>query len=711
MNKISVAASFRSFEMQTPTATTLGTSSPCLFSDVHLTVGRLKFNLHRIILAHSSNYFKKLFLSSRSSTSRKKKIDLLLDLDEYSSNYISDVLNFLYTGSIGISLDSVVYLTKLSKLLEIPELEDLLVNQFLPTEINKETAPALLKMAIHAGEDTVIDMCLSVMGRHFSHFRDKYDFQQLPVKILAQLLDHPSTFPESEKDIYETIVNYLTKFKDVTEEEKVELFSKVRFENLSYQFLDDVKNRFNKLIASSSSTTSIFPKIFPTLMQKKKSSITLPLLPSSSSSEILANSNYAHENSKATTAKEGEKNFYEGDYRFIEDDDEDEVDYQNIIGNKFNTPTSSSSVNSSEDADGSNDPIEREDELEGAQPNQDEEDDEIEVNKIQNEVLNDYVDENGPDESGVILIAEQSEENYIHEVEYHDYESGEYQVVDVSNNINVVFNGLHESVGHVNEDKDKAKKEAEKNQIQRELASRTQITITPSENEPDKKLEEDTEEQSEQSTTLSLSPQINNLLNFPRRGRRNSYGRIFEYEYDFDRKGILYFISTDGYRSSWKNPHKTEKVVVTGSSIEKGKLKYVVNLDARETWSCDVPSSWFTIDLGKNRSVKPNCYTLRHGSNSKQDCLRNWVLKASDDNIKWTTLMRHSNDRSLSGNWSTHSWLIENPQKPWRYFRILQTGHNSSNHNFLSLSGIELYGELYLKQKLDSRGHMSFPKF
>eukprot|EP01125_Pyxidicula_operculata_P007938 TRINITY_DN2680_c0_g1_i2.p1 TRINITY_DN2680_c0_g1~~TRINITY_DN2680_c0_g1_i2.p1 ORF type:complete len:447 (+),score=82.37 TRINITY_DN2680_c0_g1_i2:911-2251(+) len=446
-------------------------------------------------------------------------------------------------------------------------------------------------------------------------------------------------------------------------------------------------------------------------MQKKKSSITLPLLPSSSSSEILANSNYAHENSKATTAKEGEKNFYEGDYRFIEDDDEDEVDYQNIIGNKFNTPTSSSSVNSSEDADGSNDPIEREDELEGAQPNQDEEDDEIEVNKIQNEVLNDYVDENGPDESGVILIAEQSEENYIHEVEYHDYESGEYQVVDVSNNINVVFNGLHESVGHVNEDKDKAKKEAEKNQIQRELASRTQITITPSENEPDKKLEEDTEEQSEQSTTLSLSPQINNLLNFPRRGRRNSYGRIFEYEYDFDRKGILYFISTDGYRSSWKNPHKTEKVVVTGSSIEKGKLKYVVNLDARETWSCDVPSSWFTIDLGKNRSVKPNCYTLRHGSNSKQDCLRNWVLKASDDNIKWTTLMRHSNDRSLSGNWSTHSWLIENPQKPWRYFRILQTGHNSSNHNFLSLSGIELYGELYLKQKLDSRGHMSFPKF
>jgi hypothetical protein len=40
---------------------------------------------------------------------------------------------------------------------------------------------------------------------------------------------------------------------------------------------------------------------------------------------------------------------------------------------------------------------------------------------------------------------------------------------------------------------------------------------------------------------------------------------------------------------------------------------------------------------------------------------------------------------------------MDKPEKParFRHFRILQTGHNSSNHNFLVLSGIEIYGELY----------------
>jgi len=49
----------------------------------------------------------------------------------------------------------------------------------------------------------------------------------------------------------------------------------------------------------------------------------------------------------------------------------------------------------------------------------------------------------------------------------------------------------------------------------------------------------------------------------------------------------------------------------------------------------------------------------------------------------------------LSGPFATHTWEIKGVTQRFRYFRILQTGKNSGNTNFLSLSGIELYGELF----------------
>jgi len=114
----------------------------------------------------------------------------------------------------------------------------------------------------------------------------------------------------------------------------------------------------------------------------------------------------------------------------------------------------------------------------------------------------------------------------------------------------------------------------------------------------------------------------------------------------------------------------------------------------------DVPASWITINLGGSRSLIPNYYTLRHGGNSKADCLRNWTLQGSNDAKNWVLLIRHSSDSSLNGNFATCSWPILNCTQPYRFFRVLQTGRNSSNHNFLSLSGIEFYGDLYEARKV-----------
>lgn len=174
--------------------------------------------------------------------------------------------------------------------------------------------------------------------------------------------------------------------------------------------------------------------------------------------------------------------------------------------------------------------------------------------------------------------------------------------------------------------------------------------------------------------------------------KRTNCGMFFDYSSDFDERGVLHWIATQGHTSEWVNPIRYG-VKVTASSSEKGVASDILEIKQNECWTKDVPSSWFAFDLGKNRQLLLTYYTLRHGSNSRQDCLRSWVLQCSDDGLEWETIKRH-NECALNSNFATASWPVM-CTNPHRYFRVLQTGHNSTNKNFFSLSGIEFYGDFY----------------
>mmetsp|Transcript_1771 Transcript_1771/g.5488 ORF Transcript_1771/g.5488 Transcript_1771/m.5488 type:complete len:711 (-) Transcript_1771:2253-4385(-) len=177
--------------------------------------------------------------------------------------------------------------------------------------------------------------------------------------------------------------------------------------------------------------------------------------------------------------------------------------------------------------------------------------------------------------------------------------------------------------------------------------------------------------------------------------RRMAHGMRFEFKYHGDKNGVIYWIATRKGARAWENPHRLGEIVVRASSIEKGDPVELVGWLPTELWTKDVPASWFSIDLGHNRSVVPTHYSLRHGSKYKSDCLRTWDFQGSKDGKKWTLLQKHQGDQGLNGAFAVHTWPVDSEGSSFRYFRVLQTAHNSSNHNFLSLSGIELYGDLY----------------
>lgn len=80
-----------------------------------------------------------------------------------------------------------------------------------------------------------------------------------------------------------------------------------------------------------------------------------------------------------------------------------------------------------------------------------------------------------------------------------------------------------------------------------------------------------------------------------------------------------------------------------------------------------------------------------------------FILKIGyhDESQSWDVLRRHTDDSSLNGPYAMRTWPVEST-KAYRAFRVLQTGHNSSNHNYLVLSGIEFYGELYETEDFDN---------
>uniref|UniRef100_H2XKE2 E3 ubiquitin-protein ligase n=1 Tax=Ciona intestinalis TaxID=7719 RepID=H2XKE2_CIOIN len=174
----------------------------------------------------------------------------------------------------------------------------------------------------------------------------------------------------------------------------------------------------------------------------------------------------------------------------------------------------------------------------------------------------------------------------------------------------------------------------------------------------------------------------------------------FKYSSDFDENGIIYWIGTNAKNEyDWTNPASYGLVHVTSSDeggLPYGKLEDILS---RDTTPCNCHTSdnekaWIALDFGLQ--IIPTKYSLRHSRGYSRSALRNWLFQASNDGKNWTTLVTHTNDKSLNQPGSTASWSIpvdEDEKRGWHQFRIQQNGKNSSRHmTYLSISGFEIYG-------------------
>lgn len=154
-------------------------------------------------------------------------------------------------------------------------------------------------------------------------------------------------------------------------------------------------------------------------------------------------------------------------------------------------------------------------------------------------------------------------------------------------------------------------------------------------------------------------------------------------------------------KTSQVNPSST-KIVATRSSDGEGHAEDLLKNEVRPgtvSGTKEKKDSKWCVDLTEKYVLCLTHYTLRHGREKSTSVLGDWRLEGSLDGKIWTTLKNHTDDHSLkkAGSYCTYTWAIDGNSNVFRYFRIVQTGKNSSGRFGIFLSGIELYGVLFEK--------------
>ena len=193
---------------------------------------------------------------------------------------------------------------------------------------------------------------------------------------------------------------------------------------------------------------------------------------------------------------------------------------------------------------------------------------------------------------------------------------------------------------------------------------------------------------------------------------KRKYNTKFKYKSDFDHNGALYYLGTQGLTKKYENPHKLKLIKAFGSSLLSGNFYDFVGRKFTNLSTENEENSFFGIDLGPERYLKPTSYSIKN-RDSDTNVLLCWNFQGSNDKINFEILDKRIfmsekdeklNDQTrkcrhmlkkprTTSTWGISKSIREKYPNGFRYFLLKQIGKNSSKNYNLAISGFELYGE------------------
>ncbi|KAJ5077526.1 pep-cterm sorting domain-containing protein [Anaeramoeba ignava] len=206
------------------------------------------FKCHKAILAARNEYFRKLF-SSNSKEYQEGKIFL----EDASNSTVSVVLNYLYTGKIGINSENAFDIYLFSTKYSIQDLEQQTLH-FFEYYCTVKTVVEILKFSQSNNLSKLTDFCFEFISTHFDEFIKTPFFYELEEPHLDRVLSN-DILKTDEIAIYQALIRWGRKkinsnmqYTQMKEKDKESLKDCLSNLHHKIRFVDFSKSNFEKVL-------------------------------------------------------------------------------------------------------------------------------------------------------------------------------------------------------------------------------------------------------------------------------------------------------------------------------------------------------------------------------------------------------------------------------------------------------------------------------
>ncbi|XP_078701324.1 kelch repeat and BTB domain-containing protein 8-like [Branchiostoma floridae x Branchiostoma belcheri] len=171
--------------------------------DVVFEVEDRRFPCHRLVLSAASHYFRTMFTSDMAE--RRQNTVVLQGLD---ADMFEEILSYIYSGTLHVSLDRVQPLYQAADLLQMDYVRDT-CSSYMAMNVEGSTCVDLYKFADVFTVEVVLKSCLEYICQHFVEVSCSEEFCSLSVDQLTEIISQDKLEVKEETRVWEAVVRWV----------------------------------------------------------------------------------------------------------------------------------------------------------------------------------------------------------------------------------------------------------------------------------------------------------------------------------------------------------------------------------------------------------------------------------------------------------------------------------------------------------------------
>ncbi|XP_013398965.1 kelch-like protein 28 [Lingula anatina] len=207
------------------------------FTDMTLVVEEREFPCHKNVLAVSSPYFMAMFTNDLSENRESK-----VHLKDMTSQTVSLVLDYIYTGEVVLSEDSVQNLLSAANLFQLISLRGGCAD-FMIRHVNVSNCIGMYFFAKAHECDDLAKKGKEIINNQFTTLCKEQEFMSLPADKLTEIVSGSQISVAQEEVVYEACLAWVLHDLETRKGDLEAVMKCVRFANISsYYFCDCIDN-------------------------------------------------------------------------------------------------------------------------------------------------------------------------------------------------------------------------------------------------------------------------------------------------------------------------------------------------------------------------------------------------------------------------------------------------------------------------------------